>query len=204
MQMQMQTMETSLGNELLEGEELIWSGRPAERGKSIASPARTLLIVGLVYTGIGLLILLVGLILLLALFLQTDPSVSLSLFIPGGVFFVVGAILFLVSQFARFVPKSTFYAITNRRVIILRGGRYLRVASYNIRAINQVQRLELPDGSGDLIFSSTFAPYSGVYSNNAAGNNAYTTGRQCIMSAIPNVRLAEQKLLGIMGKTINE
>ncbi|HVU65479.1 MAG TPA: hypothetical protein VHD63_00050, partial [Ktedonobacteraceae bacterium] len=56
---QMQTMEASVSNELLEGEELIWSGRPLPKGKSIASPARLFSVVGLVYGGLGLGLMLV-------------------------------------------------------------------------------------------------------------------------------------------------
>lgn len=197
--MQMQMMETSIGNELLEGEELIWSGRPAERGKSINSPARALRILGLIYGAIGLVFLIVGLIFSFAVFPPTDQSGSIAFLILGGIFFVLGASFFIVGQTVRFIPKSTYYAITNRRVIVLHGGRYLRVTSYDLRGINQVQRLERPDGSGDLIFSSI----SSLSASSTNGNNMYTAGRQATFSAIPNVRLAEQKLLSIMGRDMS-
>ena len=195
MQTQMQTMEASLSNELLEGEELVWSGRPAERGKSIASPARVLLIVGLIYGGIGLVFILVALILLLAVRDFLTDGAFWGVFVFGGFFFVIGMIMLIIQRFAQFAPKSTFYAITNRRVIILRGGRYLRCTSYDTRAINQVQRLERPDGSGDLIFSGISLAYQGAY-----GNSMYNAGRQGVFSAIPDVRLTERRLLGVMGK----
>lgn len=44
--MQIQTMETSISNELMAGEELLWSGRPDPQGKSVVSPARVFLILG--------------------------------------------------------------------------------------------------------------------------------------------------------------
>ena len=194
--MQMQTMETSLSNELLEGEELVWSGRPGVRGKSITSPGRTFWILGLIYAAIGLVMLLTALIFLFAMgnFVE-DIGAFAGFLVPGSIFFLLGVIFLIVGQTARFMPKSTFYAITDRRVIILRGGRYLRVISYETRAIHQVQRLERPDGSGDLIFSGLASTYPGVY-----GNNAYNASRQYAFNAIPNVRQAEQKLLGVMGR----
>lgn len=191
--MQMQMMETSISNELLEGEELIWSGRPIERGKSVHSPARVFLILGLVYGAIGLVLVCLCLIISLAV-APTDPGGFIGASIVGGIFFSIGALFFIIGKTARFIPKSAFYAITNRRVIVLQGGSYLRVTSYNRRDISQIQRLERPDGSGDLIFSSASAiPLS---------NNAYNVGNQTAFKAIPNVRLAEQKLLSIMGKDL--
>ncbi len=67
--------------------------------------------------------------------------------------------------------------------------------SFDRRAIKQVQRFEHPDGSGNLIFSGI----PGVYSNNTG-----STGSQCAFRAIPNVRLAEQKLLSVMGQVANK
>ena len=198
--MQVQTMESSLGNELLEGEELLWSGRPIEGGKSIASPARVFWIIGLVYGGIGLLLLLLSLIFSLTISSLFSSGGFLGFLIPGGVFFLLGVIFLIVGSAARFVPRSTFYAITNRRVIIVRSGRYLRVISYDARAIMQVQRLERPDGSGDLLFSGNITGYAGMYSNSSYNNNVSSGWRQNAFSAIPNVRLAEQKLLGVLGK----
>ncbi len=192
--MQVQTMEVSLSNELLEGEELVWSGRPAKRGRSIASsPARVFSIIGLIYGAIGLFFLLLGLILRLMIGDVFASGGYIGFVVPGGIFFLLGIIFFLVGRFAHFSNRSAFYAITNRRVIILRGGRYLRVLSYDVRAITQVQRFERPNGSGDLAFSGSFLS-SGMH------NNMYTMAQQHTMSAIPDVRLAERKLLGVMGK----
>jgi hypothetical protein len=118
---------------------------------------------------------------------------SLGLFIPGlalsitgSVFFLLGLIYLLTGLVGSFPPRNTLYAITNRRVIILSSGRNARVSSYPRHAIKQVQRIERPDGSGDLIF---------------AGNPAY--GNSCrvwTFSALPDVRLVEQKLLRMLNE----
>lgn len=192
--MQVQTMEVSLSNELLEGEELVWSGRPVEHGRSIASsPARVFSIIGLVYGGIGLLFLLLGLILTLEISDIFSSGGYIGFIVPGGIFFLLGITFLFVGRFAHFSNRSAFYAITNRRVIILRSGRYLRVLSYDVRGITQVQRFERPDGSGDLAFS-------GMSLSSGMNNNVYTMAQQHTLSAIPNVRLAERRLLGVMGK----
>ena len=200
MQVQVQTMEVSLGNELLEGEELIWSGRPAQGGKSVASsPARVFLILGLIYAGIGLLSVLLGLIFALTISSMSAAGGFLGFVIPGGIFCLPGVLFLILGRFASFAPRSTFYAITNRRVIIVRGGRYVRTLSYDVRAITQVQRFERADGSGDLIFSDTLAGSSGVYSNRTTNsNNGFW--RPNAFVAISNVRQAEQRLLGVIGK----
>jgi hypothetical protein len=90
------------------------------------------------------------------------------------------------------------YAITTQRVIILHGGRYLHIMSFDRRAIKLMQRVEHPDGSGDLIFSG-ISVSPGVY-----GNRVGNVGIQSVFRAIPNVHLVERKLLIGMGQMINE
>ena len=197
--MQIQTMEASISNELLEGEELLWSGRPDPQRRSAVSPARVFLILGLVFLPISVVIVIIGLALLLSsVFPPGSQAGSLGLFIPGGVFFLLGLIYLIIGLVGSFPSRNALYAITNRRVIILRSGRYLSVSSYSKRAITQVHRIERPDGSGDLIFVGNL-PYGG-YGNNQSNAGISSTGRLGAFSAIPNVRLVEQKLI----RMINE
>lgn len=194
--MQLSTMEASLGNELLEGEELLWSGRPDPQRRSIVSPTRVFRILGLVFMPIGLVAVIIGLALLLSSVIPSDSRAGLlGLFIPGGVFFLLGLVYFIIGLVGFFPTRNALYAITNRRVIILRPGRYLNVSSYGKRAITHVHRVERPDGSGDLIFIGN-PPYG------SSGNNQSTSsiGRQGTFSAIPNVRFAEQKLIRILNE----
>ena len=188
--MLMQTMETSLSNELLEGEELIWSGSPVERGKSMVSSTRRLQVVALIYAVLGLVLMLVAFIIEI-LIGDLQAGRESFILIPGFIILIIGVSLFILGKLNPFTPKSTFYAITNQRIIILCGGRYLRVISFDRQAIKQVQRFEYPDGSGNLIFSGI----PGVYSNNAGSMSSQWSFR-----AIPNVRLAEQKLLSTLGQ----
>src|SRR5215469_15178386 len=181
---QVQTMEASISNELLEGEDLLWSGRPDPRGRRIVSPARVFLILGLVFMPIGLVAVIIGLTLLLSSVIPPGSQAGLlGLFIPGGVFFVLGMVYLIIGLVGFSPSRNALYAITDRRVIILRPGRYMRASSYGKRAITQVHRIERPDGSGDLIFVGN-PPYS---SNNQYNSGTYSAGRLGAFSAIPNV-----------------
>jgi hypothetical protein len=187
---QIQTMEASLSNELLEGEEVLWSGRPDPHRRSLVSPARVFLRLGLVFLPIGLVLVIIGLALLLSSGFRPSSLglfiPGLALFIPGVVFFLLGLIYLLIGLIGSFPSRNTLYAITNLRVIILRSGRNARVSSYPKRAITQVQHIERPDGSGDLIF---------------IGNPAYgRSGRVEAFSALPDVRLVEQKLIRMLNQ----
>jgi hypothetical protein len=194
----MQMMETSISNELMAGEELLWSGRPEPQGKSQVAPGRVFLILGWIYFPLGLTLLIVSFILLFVLASTSASDAFIGMLVPGSIFFILGIMFLIVGRFARFSTKNTFYAITTRRAIVMRTGRYLRVISYGKRAITQVQRFERPDGSGDLVFSASPLPY-GNYSGNY-NSTSYNLNRQGMFLAIPNVRAVEQKLLGMLAE----
>jgi hypothetical protein len=197
--MQTQTLEASLDNELQEGEEVLWSGRPDPQRRRIVYPTKVFVVLGLIFMPVGLFIVLVGLVLLLlSVFPPEARLASLGVFIPGGVFVLLGIIYFLIGLVGSSTPRNTLYAITNRRVIILRPGHYLRVTSYGRGAITQVQRFERSDGSGDLVFATTPANGSpGRNRSNAGFSSAIHPG---VFSALPNVRQVEQ----ILTRMLNE
>ena len=197
--MQTQTLEASLNNELQEGEDVLWSGRPDPRRRRIVFPTRVFFILGLVFMPVGLLVVIIGLILLLSSVFPPGARVSsLGVFIPGGVFFILGLVYLLLGLVGFFPPRNTLYAITNRRVIILRTGRYLRVSSYGKRAIAQVQRFERPDGSGDLVFVTT--PAYGSSGRNRSNTGTSSAGHQEAFSALQNVRQVEQMLTRMLNE----
>ena len=186
--MQVQTMEASISNELLEDEELLWSGRPDPQRRRIVSPARVFLILGLVFLPIGLVAVLIGLALLLSSVIPPDSqAVLLGLFIPGGVFFVLGLIYLIIGLVGFFPSRNALYAITNRRVIILRPGRYTRASSYGKRAITQVHRIERPDGSGDIV----------IQTNSLVRNNNTVSQFKVALLGIPNVKQVVQQVLAL-------
>ena len=199
-----QEMELSLTRELTDGEELLWSGRPEPGSKSIASPGRVFLILGIVFIVVGIAILLGGFIILWTLE-GRERDASVGLFITGGVFLIMG-ITFAISGLAlRSTPRNTLYAVTNKRAIILRTGRYLTVDSYGKSEIGQVRRLERPDGTGDLIFSTQRSAsgyaygYGGGYSSygsySGTGMSRYGAG---MFNGIANVHAVERIVLNTL------
>ncbi len=93
-------METSLSDELLEGEELIWSGRPVERGKSIVSSTRRLQIVALIYAVLGLVLMLVA-ITIEILIGDLQAGRESFILIPGFIILIIGVSLFNKSFYSK-------------------------------------------------------------------------------------------------------
>src|SRR5260370_24918204 len=192
--MQVQIIEASISSEVVEGEQLIWSGRSEPRGKSAVSPRKFYIASGI--CGV------VGLILVILGTMISNQENSDPLFI---VFLVVGFLLFYVALIVlfvgfvtlgkRFAGKNATYAITNRRVIIMSTGRLLRVDSYNKESIQQVRRLERPDESGDLLFSTRV---SSAYGNSS--NYNHLMSGQGAFTAIANVLQVEKKLIQMLAE----
>lgn len=84
-------------------------------------------------------------------------------------------------------------------MLIVQGGRLKRVTSYSKQAITHIQRLERPDGTGDLIFSGNGAFY-GTYYGNGASSGASNALRQGAFVSIANVRQVEQKLMRLLSE----
>lgn len=191
--MRMQTVEVSLSNELLEGEELIWSGRPEPQKIVVIPHVRMYRVLGYIMTplGLALLFLLTPLSSLQAWSLIFALVALLGIFslMLGFLFLIVGTIPLLVRKTIQQLYGNAFYAITDRRVIIARNGSALQVDSYSKSSITRVSRVERPDGSGDLSFFGDASP-SSVSATSLLGT----------LRAIPNVHLAEQKLLEVMGR----
>ncbi len=196
-----QEMEVSFARELTDGEELLWSGRPDPKSKSIASPGSVFLILGIVFTVVGIAMLLGGFI-ILGTVEGRGREASIGLFVTGGVFFIMGITFAISGLFLRSTPRNTLYAVTNRRAIILRTGRYLTVDSYGKSEIGQVRRLERPDGTGDLIFSmqrsasgygyGNSGGYSSYGSYSGTGMSRYGAG---MFNGITNVHAVERIVL---------
>ncbi len=66
--------------------------------------------------------------------------------------------------------KDTVYAITDSRIIMVTSGKRLIVYSYGKEDIGILNRIERPDGSGDLIFAAN--PQTFPYGRNTS---AYST-----------------------------
>jgi hypothetical protein len=179
----------------MEGEQLLWSGNPQTGSRSNASPGHVFSILGRVYLIIGLCLALLGFILNIVIFHVFYFGPLLALLIVGGIFTILGIIFLGVGLLVHFPTKNVFYAITDRRAMIVQGGQPKRVTSYSKRAITHIQRLERPDGSGDLIFTGNGAVSNGYGNANAGISSAL---RQGVFVSIPNVRQVEQKLMKLL------
>lgn len=120
--------------ELAPGERLVWADRPAPsaRRRRWLVPLFALALAGV------------------AAFwtLQAGEAGSVA---PFGLVFVAIGVLIAVRSFRR-RARQTVYAVTDRRLLIIRDGRSRRVRSFQPADIASLERRERPDGSGDVIF----------------------------------------------------
>lgn len=170
--------------ELQYGETVLWVGKPAP--SRIALQNREALVTGVLALA-ALAVIIIGF-----------PGVYVFNLLFFGCAFPWVALLFVllpVYYFMRPVTdylaaERTIYAVTNRRVLIIKprlGGRI--VQSYN--RIENVERRDLSGGKGDLFFASeTQATRAGV------GYRVRT--RKVGFFGIPNPREVEQLMLGIL------
>jgi hypothetical protein len=143
--------ESAIEQELSSGERLVWSGQP-RRGIRLRTADAFLIPFSIFWCGF-------------AIFWEFEAltatpkgggptTIVFPLF--GVPFVVIG--LYLV--FGRFIAdartrESTFYGITNERIIIVSGLFARRTKSLNLRTLSDISLTERPDGSGTITFGPT-------------------------------------------------
>jgi hypothetical protein len=182
--------------ELDAGEQVLWMGSPNPElttGRALSTPAAR---VGLVtfLTAFGWLLLawqiigpprpdnpLLWLILLPAL-LPVVAFLVLAAWMPGGV----------TGRRLPHPAEHTLYLITDRRVVIMEGGRPLRVRSLTPALLTNLVRRQRPDGSGDLIV----AREPGTLSEGWAGGNNWAAyaWREIGLFGLADVRAVERTI----------
>lgn len=191
-----QEIDTLIANELEEGERVLWTDRPHPSSRVSTSPTRVFYILAIFYGTIGLILLVVGFILALTLISRVGNGASLGLFITGGIFAVLAIVFGLVATLYRPNLKGTVYAITEQRIITVTIGKSLIVYSYGKNDIGALNRIEQPDGIGDLIYSLNrqASPYGAQGYGSYGGYGNSTTG-----STLGMLRAATNagKLLGV-------
>jgi hypothetical protein len=83
--------------------------------------------------------------------------------------------------------RSTIYAITDKRAMIIVAGKTRCVESYTRSDMTDIQRTELSDGSGDLVFARRFR----ASSDSSTGMSATNIG----FYGIPQVRAIERLMI---------
>ncbi len=192
-----QEIDALIANELEEGERVLWTDRPHPNSRSSASPTMAFYIMASVFGLIGVMLILVGFIVSVSVHGKNGSDVLLALSIIGTTFIFLAILFTIFSLFYRPNLKGTAYAITEQRIITVTTGRSLIVYSYGKEDIGALNRIERPDGSGDLIFAANrqASPYGGNYGYYGASYGSYggTTGNMGTLGISANAG----KFLGI-------
>ena len=164
--------------ELDPGERLLWSGVPSARGTAVS--ALPLTFMGILFTGFA------------AFWIASAASATSSFSgdgFPGAIFPLFGVPFLLIGLGMLFGPlwayrgaKSTVYAVTDKRVMVITAANTVGVRSFTPDDIGDIVRVEGPDGSGTLRFG-------------AAANLAVRGGARLslgVFVGIPEVRRVEQ------------
>lgn len=141
-------IEGLLYNELGPNEKLLWSGAP--RPGRMSRGTIPLVIFGIPWTAFALFWVAAA-----SGFKRPDLTHGIGFFPLFGVPFVlIGFGLLSAPYWARRKARKTGYAVTSERAIIIEGGFRGGVAVRSFRAdqLREIRRVQLADGSGDLIF----------------------------------------------------
>jgi len=144
-----------LANDLLADEEVLWSGRPDPR-ITFARADLFLVPFSLLWGGFALFWEATVIAALLRGEERSGNGGSLWFFAVFGLIFVVAGLYFMVGRFIykRLKKKKTYYAVTNRRVLVLTTLRGRHLNAVFIDRIPQISKSVNADGVGMLRFGN--------------------------------------------------
>jgi hypothetical protein len=154
---------------LLSGERILWTGRP-DPNRLLSGKDAFLIPFSLLWGGFA--IFWEGSVLF---FMATGPSGPPIFFALWGIPFVVVGQYLIWGRFIgkRWLRRRTAYAVTDERVLALRGGSLQSMFLKSLPALNQTTRA---DGSGSLEFGNSPVPFGyGVWAN--TGMDFFAMGR---------------------------
>ena len=105
----------------------------------------------------------------------------------GLPFLLIGLGIVLAPLWAYLKGRSTVYAVTNQRVMIISGGSNVSVKSYTPADILNVEHRERPDGSGDIMIQTT---------GTMRTNNSVSQIKVALLG-VPNVKQVAQQVLAL-------
>ncbi len=134
------------GKELAPGEKLVWADRPSALGLARRDGAKFLF--GIPFTAFAVFWTTMA-----ATGTKQAPG-AIGIFFPLWGFMFIGIGLWILSGPLRAGLKagSTVYAITSERLLIIEGTRSHRVTSFTPADVQQVERTDRGDDSGDVVF----------------------------------------------------
>jgi hypothetical protein len=137
---------TTASAELAPGERLVWADRPVPRRRR----RLPLVLFGLLFTG-------------LAAFWTLEAAAAGTGLALAGLVFVALGLAVTTSPLWRGRKTPPVYAITDRRLLVIRGGEIRRVRSFQPADIETLERRERADGTGDVVFGRETIDRSDVH-----------------------------------------
>jgi hypothetical protein len=105
----------------------------------------------------------------------------------GLPFLLIGLGIVLAPLWAYLKGRSTVYAVTNQRIMVITGGNSRSVKSYTPADIVGVEHRERPDGSGDIVIQTAGT----MRTNNSVSQI------KVALCGIPNVKQVAQQVLAL-------
>ena len=163
--------------EMRPGERLIWADRPAPRRLALAGIP--IMLFGAVFGGFALFWI-AG-----AASMTPADSGAFAFFPLFGVpFLLVGLGIMLTPVWIWLGAKKTVYAISSDRLVIIKGNR---VQSFEADEIDELERRERADGTGDVIFNRQLV-------RSHSRHHGRTRERKIGFFGIPEVRRVEDEI----------
>lgn len=126
---------------LNEGEHLVWRGRPSPGACARIDLSRSVFGVLFILVGGAWSIFLINFVIWMA--------------IPGLVGVLLGARLSVHTLTNYLKAGRTYYAVTNKRILIITAGRSIKVDGVTGAEIKKLRRIEKQDGTGNVSFRAT-------------------------------------------------
>ena len=170
-------MEQKITGQLDPGEGLVWSGAPSPGRMALSAlPAS---VVGIPFTAFAAYWMYMA----YTMTAKSTQVAAIKLFPLFGIpFILIGLGMLTAPLWAFLAAGRTFYAVTNKRAIIVSGGFSQTVHSYPHSEIHELHRVERAGGSGDLFFASR------MITTSRGGTRHQKIG----FLGIPDVRSVEQ------------
>jgi len=175
-------------SELQSGESLYWTGT-ADPGRAAIS-ALPAAVFGIPFAGFALFWMNTAFHATSAMHRSSNNAFanSFSVFPFFGLpFLLVGMGIVLAPLWAYLKGRSTVYAVTNQRVLVISGSNSRSVKSYMPNDILGVEHRERADGSGDIV----------ILTNAITRTNNMTSQVKVALCGVPNVKQVAQQVLAL-------
>jgi hypothetical protein len=181
-------LDSRVRAELRDGEQLLWVGQP--RPRWFSREAVPLVLFGIPFTAFAVFWTAMALWMGAGVNARNNgPGLLFQVCFPlFGLPFVVAGLGLLTSPYwQRRRALRTCYALTDRRAIVWEAGNFgsVTVRSYEPDALKAMERVEYPDGSGDLVFEEVRRVWTG-----SQGRRRTSTERRGLL-AVDDVRTIE-------------